>query len=198
VPGSPQPCNPSPVCLRKAHLGAFHRQTAWLLLSLPAQTRFLRQPTPEPDVVQALVSGIRCLCGVQSAKSNLNVDNVFFTIARDIKQRLAESQEERPEVRCVLSSSPLLLPQRTVLYCCHSAQYCIAIIVQIQGGRPDRGVGASSDGTCPLRRAQMPSSFFLPPLAVLWTLSGPCSSKPEPTLSSSDTKKPTKSKTGFC
>eukprot|EP00475_Leptophrys_vorax_P024854 TRINITY_DN3446_c0_g1_i1.p1 TRINITY_DN3446_c0_g1~~TRINITY_DN3446_c0_g1_i1.p1 ORF type:complete len:146 (-),score=25.79 TRINITY_DN3446_c0_g1_i1:90-467(-) len=32
-----------------------------------------------------------------SAKSNLNVDNVFFTIARDIKQRLAESAEERPE-----------------------------------------------------------------------------------------------------
>ena len=34
----------------------------------------------------------------QSAKSNLNVDNVFFTIARDIKQRLAETAEERPEV----------------------------------------------------------------------------------------------------
>ena len=36
---------------------------------------------------------------LQSAKSNLNVENVFFTIARDIKQRLAETTEAtKPEV----------------------------------------------------------------------------------------------------
>ena len=38
---------------------------------------------------------------MQSAKSNLNVENVFFTIARDIKQRLAETTEAiKPEVGC--------------------------------------------------------------------------------------------------
>ena len=40
-----------------------------------------------------------CWAASQSAKSNLNVENVFFTIARDIKQRLAETTEaSKPEV----------------------------------------------------------------------------------------------------
>lgn len=34
---------------------------------------------------------------LQSAKTNMNVEDVFFTIARDIKQRLAES-DSKPEV----------------------------------------------------------------------------------------------------
>lgn len=33
----------------------------------------------------------------QSAKTNMNVEDVFFTIARDIKQRLAET-DSKPEV----------------------------------------------------------------------------------------------------
>ena len=37
----------------------------------------------------------------QSAKSNLNVENAFFTIARDIRQRLTEATEAtKPEVGC--------------------------------------------------------------------------------------------------
>jgi len=31
---------------------------------------------------------------MQSAKTNMNVDEVFFSIARDIKQRLAESDSK--------------------------------------------------------------------------------------------------------
>lgn len=34
---------------------------------------------------------------MQSAKTNLNVEEVFFSIARDIKQRLAEA-DSKPEV----------------------------------------------------------------------------------------------------
>jgi Ras-related protein Rab-8A len=36
-------------------------------------------------------------CISQSAKTNLNVEQVFFSIARDIKQRLAET-DSKPEV----------------------------------------------------------------------------------------------------
>lgn len=36
-------------------------------------------------------------CVTQSAKTNMNVEDVFFTIARDIKQRLAET-DSKPEV----------------------------------------------------------------------------------------------------
>jgi Ras-related protein Rab-8A len=38
---------------------------------------------------------LRCI--FKSAKTNLNVEQVFFSIARDIKQRLSES-ESKPEV----------------------------------------------------------------------------------------------------
>ncbi|GBG62967.1 hypothetical protein CBR_g34667 [Chara braunii] len=41
-----------------------------------------------------------------SAKTNMNVENVFFTIARDIKQRLSETAEPRPP------DSGLRIPQR--------------------------------------------------------------------------------------
>ena len=34
----------------------------------------------------------------QSAKTNLNVEQVFFSIARDIKQRLSET-DSKPEVQ---------------------------------------------------------------------------------------------------
>jgi hypothetical protein len=34
---------------------------------------------------------------MQSAKTNMNVEDVFFTIARDIKQRLDET-DSKPEV----------------------------------------------------------------------------------------------------
>lgn len=37
----------------------------------------------------------------QSAKTNLNVEQVFFSIARDIKQRLAET-DSKPEVELVI------------------------------------------------------------------------------------------------
>lgn len=37
---------------------------------------------------------------IQSAKTNMNVEDVFFTIARDIKQRLAES-DSKPEVSLI-------------------------------------------------------------------------------------------------
>lgn len=37
---------------------------------------------------------------LQSAKTNLNVEQVFFSIARDIKQRLAET-DSKPEVEIV-------------------------------------------------------------------------------------------------
>lgn len=40
--------------------------------------------------------------GYQSAKTNMNVEDVFFTVARDIKQRLAET-DSKPEV-CLTSS----------------------------------------------------------------------------------------------
>lgn len=36
-------------------------------------------------------------CVLQSAKTNLNVEQVFFSIARDIKQRLADT-DSRSEV----------------------------------------------------------------------------------------------------
>lgn len=35
---------------------------------------------------------------LQSAKTNMNVEEVFFSIARDIKQRLAESDSRGAEV----------------------------------------------------------------------------------------------------
>lgn len=38
------------------------------------------------------------ICASQSAKTNMNVEDVFFTVARDIKQRLAET-DSKPEVR---------------------------------------------------------------------------------------------------
>jgi Ras-related protein Rab-8A len=41
---------------------------------------------------------------LQSAKTNLNVEQVFFSIARDIKQRLAES-DSKPEVQLQSCSS---------------------------------------------------------------------------------------------
>ena len=37
---------------------------------------------------------------MQSAKTNLNVEQVFFSIARDIKQRLAET-DSKPEVQII-------------------------------------------------------------------------------------------------
>lgn len=37
---------------------------------------------------------------LQSAKTNLNVEQVFFSIARDIKQRLAET-DSKSEVRVI-------------------------------------------------------------------------------------------------
>ena len=41
------------------------------------------------------------MCAVfQSAKTNLNVEQVFFSIARDIKQRLAET-DSKPEVQII-------------------------------------------------------------------------------------------------
>lgn len=38
----------------------------------------------------------------QSAKTNLNVEEVFFSIARDIKQRLAESDSKAETVRLLI------------------------------------------------------------------------------------------------
>ena len=35
----------------------------------------------------------------QSAKTNMNVEDVFFTVARDIKQRLASESDSKPDVR---------------------------------------------------------------------------------------------------
>jgi len=40
---------------------------------------------------------------MQSAKTNMNVEEVFFSIARDIKQRLADT-DSRAEVICLLFS----------------------------------------------------------------------------------------------
>lgn len=40
--------------------------------------------------------------GLQSAKTNLNVEEVFFSIAKDIKQRLAES-DSKTEVQLLLA-----------------------------------------------------------------------------------------------
>jgi hypothetical protein len=40
----------------------------------------------------------RYLFLLQSAKTNLNVEQVFFSIARDIKQRLSET-DSKPEVQ---------------------------------------------------------------------------------------------------
>jgi hypothetical protein len=42
------------------------------------------------------VFNMKAWCGMQSAKTNLNVENVFFTIARDIKNRVAESDSNHP------------------------------------------------------------------------------------------------------
>jgi hypothetical protein len=44
------------------------------------------------------VFNMKAWCGMQSAKTNLNVENVFFTIARDIKNRVAESDSNHPAV----------------------------------------------------------------------------------------------------
>ncbi len=44
------------------------------------------------------VFNMKAWCGMQSAKTNLNVENVFFTIARDIKNRVAESDSNHPVV----------------------------------------------------------------------------------------------------
>jgi GTPase SAR1 family protein len=41
---------------------------------------------------------------MQSAKTNQNVEQVFFTMARDIKQRLTETVAAATEVACVLCS----------------------------------------------------------------------------------------------
>ena len=45
-------------------------------------------------------------CVFQSAKTNLNVEQVFFSIARDIKQRLAET-DSKPEVQTTVHSYAL-------------------------------------------------------------------------------------------
>jgi len=55
---------------------------------------------------------------LQSAKTNLNVEEVFFSIAKDIKQRLADT-DARAEVR---------LSYRINFHCHHSY---IAIVVKI-------------------------------------------------------------------
>jgi hypothetical protein len=43
------------------------------------------------------VAGTEIYSPLQSAKTNLNVEQVFFSIARDIKQRLADT-DSRAEV----------------------------------------------------------------------------------------------------
>lgn len=43
----------------------------------------------------------KMLLVLQSAKTNLNVEEVFFSIARDIKQRLADT-DSKPEVSSFL------------------------------------------------------------------------------------------------
>ena len=63
-----------------------------------SQVLHLRASVCPNHGARALAVGLSPSLVPQSAKSNLNVDNVFFTIARDIKQRLAETAEERPEV----------------------------------------------------------------------------------------------------
>ena len=73
---------------------------------------------------------------LQSAKTNLNVEQVFFSIARDIKQRLAES-DSKPEVQlqscssfwsCLKKTNGLLLQQ------------CCLIIKEFYGFRIARSV----------------------------------------------------------
>lgn len=44
---------------------------------------------------------------MQSAKTNLNVEEVFFSIARDIKQRLAET-DSKAEVKVNTNFSAIL------------------------------------------------------------------------------------------
>ncbi|KAK8935300.1 Ras-related protein RABE1c [Platanthera zijinensis] len=49
--------------------------------------------------------GIKFFETVSSAKTNLNVEQVFFSIARDIKQRLSES-DNKPEERTIKINKP--------------------------------------------------------------------------------------------
>lgn len=61
----------------------------------------LRNSKYDPSEVSQLVKCTLVLtaaiCSLQSAKTNLNVEQVFFSIARDIKQRLADT-DSRAEV----------------------------------------------------------------------------------------------------
>lgn len=60
-----------------------------------------------------LISGVYVLV-LQSAKTNLNVEEVFFSMARDIKQRLAESDSRGTEVciyfLVIINNIDLLFP----------------------------------------------------------------------------------------
>ena len=62
------------------------------------------------DTTKENVSNTYFHYGLQSAKTNMNVEEVFFSIARDIKQRLAESDTRGSEV-CTF---PLLM---TLYFC---------------------------------------------------------------------------------
>jgi len=56
---------------------------------------------PESDLFSDSHSSLTTeFCVLQSAKTNLNVEQVFFSIARDIKQRLAET-DSKPEVQII-------------------------------------------------------------------------------------------------
>ncbi|RWW72113.1 hypothetical protein BHE74_00020136, partial [Ensete ventricosum] len=89
-----------------------------------------------------------------SAKTNLNVEQVFFSIARDIKQRLAET-DSKPEVRilCVCGANPVFYVWSLISWFgCRIEQSRLTNqtrqLLRVLQHRDQRVVGLSDQGGC--------------------------------------------------
>lgn len=60
---------------------------------------------------------------MQSAKTNMNVEEVFFSIAKDIKQRLAES-DTKAEVKLVFVFIDFFLISLSIVDLLHHTSTC--------------------------------------------------------------------------
>lgn len=79
-------------------IGSIRKDTNSFSTHMEGMLKIDKQLTAFDDLfIGVLMNRILVDVVTQSAKTNMNVEDVFFTIARDIKQRLAET-DSKPEV----------------------------------------------------------------------------------------------------
>lgn len=79
-------------------IGSARKDTNSFSTHMEGMLKIDKQPTASDGLfIRVLLNRILVDVVTQSAKTNMNVEDVFFTIARDIKQRLAET-DSKPEV----------------------------------------------------------------------------------------------------